>query len=154
MKIIAIDPGSTESAYCLYDTVEKKPIKFAKIPNGVLIDGLKGVDAEVCVIEMIACYGMPVGAEVFNTCCWIGRFEDRWYMRGISFGSPIRILRRDVKMHLCNSVKAKDGNISQALRDRFGEKGTKKSPGLLYGISKDCWAALALAVTWADKNAE
>jgi hypothetical protein len=30
--------------------------------------------------------------------------------------------------------------------------GTKKNPGLLYGVSGDVWAALALGVTWWDLN--
>jgi hypothetical protein len=47
-------------------------------------------------------------------------------------------------------MRAKDSNIRQALIDRFGEPGTKKVPGLLYGIKKDEWSALALGVFWHD----
>jgi hypothetical protein len=62
-----------------------------------------------------------------------------------------------VKMHLCGNTRAKDGNIRQALLDRFGPGkaiacGTKKQPGPLYGVSKDVWQALALAVTWSDQQ--
>lgn len=153
MELLAIDPGNTESAFCLYDTETKTPIRFAKVPNRELIQSMKASNApKMCVIEMIASYGMPVGATVFETCLWIGRFIEAWNSKGIQYEEPRLMFRREVKLHLCNSVKAKDGNISQALRDRFGEKGTKKNPGLLYGISKDCWAALAVAVTWADQN--
>ncbi|MBV8782506.1 MAG: hypothetical protein JO353_14005, partial [Phycisphaerae bacterium] len=53
--------------------------------------------------------------------------------------------------------RAKDGNIRQALIDRFGPTkeraiGKKKSPGPLYGMSGDCWSALAVAVTYADQR--
>jgi len=58
--------------------------------------------------------------------------------------------RRDVKMHLCSSVRAKDGNIRQALIDRFGADGTKRKPVPLAGISQHRWAALAVAVTAFD----
>ncbi len=58
--------------------------------------------------------------------------------------------RRDVKLHICRSAKAKDGNIRQALIDRFGPVGTKKAPGPLFGISNHRWAALAVAVTAFD----
>lgn len=68
-----------------------------------------------------------------------------------------RIFRRDIKLHLCNSVRAKDANIRQALIDRYGGKekaiGKKKSPGPLYGIKSHMWAALALAVTYHDQYA-
>jgi len=48
-----------------------------------------------------------------------------------------------------------DSTIRQAMLDRYGpgrEKaiGKKKSPGPLYGIRKDEWQALALAVTFFD----
>ena len=57
----------------------------------------------------------------------------------------------EVKMNLCHSAKANDADIRQALIDRFGPGkqkaiGLKGSPGPLYGVSKHCWAALALAV--------
>ena len=57
-------------------------------------------------------------------------------------------------MHFCNSVQAKDGNIRQALIDRFGGKegaiGKKKTPGPLYGVHAHEWPALAVAVMASD----
>jgi hypothetical protein len=100
-------------------------------------------------IEMIASYGMPVGAEVFDTCVWIGRFTQAWP------AATVPIFRKDVKMHLCGQTKAKDKNVRQALIDRFGPGkdkaiGKKAKPGPLYGYSGDLWAALAVAVTYYD----
>jgi hypothetical protein len=34
----------------------------------------------------------------------------------------------------------------------FGPPGTKKFPGVLYGISNDVWAALAVAVTYTIRE--
>jgi hypothetical protein len=64
-----------------------------------------------------------------------------------------RITRGEVKVHVCNSKKAKDANVRQALIDRLGKPGTKKAPGPTYGIAGDVWAALAVAVTWWDSRA-
>jgi hypothetical protein len=57
-----------------------------------------------------------------------------------------------VKLHLCHYSRAKEGNIRQALIDRFGGQAVLKSaaPGPPYGISGDVWAALALGMTWVD----
>jgi hypothetical protein len=106
---------------------------------------------------MIASYGMPVGREVFETCVWIGRFMEQW-------GAPDRVnlvYRKDVKMHLCGSPRAKDANIRQALIDLFeptgGGKtpqiGTKAKPGPLYGVSTHAWPALGVAVTVQARTA-
>jgi hypothetical protein len=61
--------------------------------------------------------------------------------------------RRAVKLALCGDSRAKDANIRQALIDRFGGKdaavGRKAAPGPLYGISRDVWSALAIAVTYS-----
>ena len=83
---------------------------------------------------MVACYGMPVGKEVFDTCVWIGRFIQEAYELGIDCDY---IYRKEEKMNLCNSMKAKDSNIRQALIDRFGTAGTKKNPGWFYGFKAD-----------------
>jgi hypothetical protein len=147
MILLAIDPGSTRSAYCLYDTEEKKPFHFETLLNCGLI--LNGPKIEQVVIEKVACYGMPVGETIFETVFWTGRFAERYLQADI----PVdRMTRKEVVTHICGSAKAKDSNIIQALKDRFGEKGTKKNPGVLYGIKADEWQALALAVAYAEST--
>jgi len=150
MNLLAIDPGPVESAWLFWEN--DRPTKSRKVRNDIFVSQLSalGAPSDGVFIEMIASYGMPVGAEVFETCVWIGRF-----MEAAGSARVRRIFRKDVKMHLCGQTKAKDGNIRQALIDRFGGKekaiGKKKTPGPLYGISGDVWAALAVAVTAYDQ---
>lgn len=144
--ILAIDPGPVDSAWVILDK-ELKPIKFGKVKNiellAVCMDINYGPDCELA-IEMVASYGMAVGQEVFETVFWIGRF---WQ----AFDAVrTKVYRKDVKMNLCGSMKAKDSNVRQALIDRFGPVGTKKKPGWFYGVSKDVWSAIAVGVTYAD----
>ena len=145
--IFSIDPGNEQSAYCLLDH-NLKPVKFGKVYNNELLtimDCLKSRDYDIdYAIEMIASYGMAVGKTVFDTCVWIGRFIERCPLE------PTYIYRKDEKMNLCNSMKAKDSNIRQALIDRFGVVGTKKNPGWFYGFKSDIWAAYAVGVTYHD----
>ena len=146
MNLIAIDPGTTESAYVSYDSTERKILGYGKARNEMVLEALKRTQLRVLVIEMLACYGMPVGKSVFETALWIGRFIQAW-------DRPYNLLyRREVKMHLCGSVKAKDSNIRQALIDKFGSPGTKKNQGKTYGIAADVWAALGVAVTFVEVN--
>ena len=44
------------------------------------------------------------------------------------------IYRKEEKMNICHTMRAKDSNIRQALIDRFGEVGTKKNPRLVLWI--------------------
>ena len=153
MNILAIDPGCTESAWCWYDTVSRRPLAKEKMPNDILVLSLETgvwIDNAHVVIEAVASYGMAVGKEVFETVYWSGRFAQA------SKVPVTRVYRRDVKMHLCNSMKAKDSNIRQAILDRYGGKsaiGKKSAPGPLYGFAADTWAALALGITFADGGA-
>ncbi|MGZ4519740.1 MAG: hypothetical protein ACXVXW_04895 [Mycobacteriaceae bacterium] len=152
-RILAIDPGNTESAYALIDAETRRPILFGKDDNheirGILMMGLPAAD--IGAIEMIRSYGMAVGAEVFETCVWIGRFIEA------SGCALAPIYRGDVKLHHCHSSRAKDTNIRQALVDRFAPgqpnhgKGTKADPGWFHGFRADVWAAYALAVLVADR---
>jgi len=157
--ILAIDPGTTESAYVLYDAGEL--IAFDKVRNDVMLDRMfelmdEHKDLDHLAIEHVASYGMAVGKEVFATCVWTGRFIQQW-------GGPFTaIYRADVKMHLCHSMRAKDANIRQAIIDRYpatgGGKvpqvGTKSKPGPLYGVSLDVWAALGVAITYDETRGD
>lgn len=146
-RILAIDPGTEQSAYVVWH--EGRPTRFAKIGNDTMLDLLGSRwEIDILAIEMIASYGMPVGREVFETAVWIGRFQQASPNRD----AVIKVMRRDVKLHLCGSSKAKDANIRQALLDRFGPQGTKKAPGVLYGVKADIWSAVAIAVTVADRT--
>lgn len=145
--ILAIDPGNIESAYCLIEKETYKPVEFGKIDNALLLIKLEELKYEKLIVEMIASYGMAVGQTVFETCVWIGRFIQTRTCSDYEY-----IYRKEEKMNLCNSMKAKDSNIRQALIDRFGQVGTKKNPGWFYGFKADIWSAYAVGVTYLDKR--
>jgi hypothetical protein len=144
--ILAIDPGTTESGWCVFDG---KRVVDSGVDNNetVRLDIACFTDARTtCAIEMVASYGMPVGREVFETCVWIGRFQQAW-----RDPEAVKLIyRRDVKLHLCGNSRAKDANIRQALIDKLGPVGTKAAPGPLYGVRSHAWAAVAVAVTAFD----
>lgn len=153
MKIIAVDPGPEQSAFVVMDN--GAIMEHAKVDNAWLLTFLKGFlgyRESHLVIEQIASFGMSVGAEVFETVFWSGRFAEAFP------GDFYRIKRHEVKMHLCQNMRARDGNIRQAIIDRYGGMGTaigrKKTPGPLYGIAGDQWSALAVALVFHDRNQE
>lgn len=141
VTILAIDPGTTESGWCLYDGgrvvmsgVEQNDDMLYRIGESV---------ADALAIEMVASYGMAVGREVFETVWWTGRFTQEWHTPE----NVMRIYRQEAKLHLCKSPRAKDANVRQALIDLVGPPGTKNNMGPTYGVKSHAWAALAVAVT-------
>ena len=104
------------------------------IESVIAINPLGAVDV---AIEMVASYGMAVGKTVFDTCVWIGRFEQAARYYGANSVNK-SIPRVDEKMNLCHSMKANDSTIRQALVDRFAPdtpnkgKGNKKKPRILF----------------------
>lgn len=154
MKILAIDPGNIYSGYAILDAKTYRPLMIGKVDNNRMRKIVVEEDYDEVVIEMVACYGMPVGASVFDTCVWIGRFIECANKRKKPW---VQTVRKEVKLNICGSNKAKDGNIVQALIDRFAPytpnkgKGSKKAPGWFYGFKADIWQAYALGVTYIDK---
>jgi len=150
--ILAIDPGTTRSAWVLLRD-DATILEHGLEDNARVLDIVAGT-AWPLVIEMIASYGMPVGREVFETCVWIGRFAQA------AHGKWHPVYRRDVKLELCGSPRAKDANVRQAIIDLYpptggGKRpqiGTKREPGPLYGIRADEWAALGVGLTWLRKR--
>ena len=157
--ILAIDPGPEKSAWITYYPKRKRIGVFAIESNLEVLTRVylaRDLGGVSLAIEMIASYGMSVGKTVFDTARWVGRFEQQ-FSDAHSRDADL-VYRIEVKQHLCHNSRAKDGNVRQAIIDRFpatgGGKvpqvGTKKQPGPLYGVSKDVWQALGVAITYAE----
>ncbi len=153
-RLLAIDPGPEMSQWLVYDLRERRPTAWAHESNELVLRRLDSISANRMAIESVESFGMAVGKETFETAYWVGRFDERWrnmHSRSI----PVRVFRSTVKSHLCHSQKATDTNVRRALIDLHGPTeavvvGRKTCPGVLYGISKHAWSALAVAVTVAD----
>ena len=170
MRIFAIDPGTTQSGWVVYDADAHAVTDRGVTNNHELLrmieDACPGGDREAMqrlrgctmAIEMIASQGMAVGAEVFETVVWVGMFMHAWQD---DYSSVQRVTRNQVKVHVCGSAKAKDANVRQAIIDLFpgtgGGKtpqvGTSKQPGPLFGMNSHMWPALGVALTVKEKLA-
>lgn len=156
MRLFAIDPGTTQSGWVLFQDgptpiipgricyADAHVVDAGVSDNNDLLTWVKhGQHADVLAIEMIASMGMAVGATTFDTVRWIGRFQQAW-----RDPEAVRLVfRHQVKTHLCGTQAAKDPNIRQRLIDLLGPQGTKKAPGPTYGVKSHAWAALGVAVT-------
>jgi hypothetical protein len=142
-QILALDPGTRETGWVL---LSADRVAYSGVQRNedvlLMVAGWKDTDTRLAT-EVFQAMGMAVGAEVFETCIWIGRFVQAWHAPD----DVMRIKRTEVKVHLCGSSRAKDPNVRQALLDKIGEPGTKKQPGPTYGVKSHAWSALAVAVT-------
>lgn len=146
--ILAIDPGTDASGWVYL--WRGQVVGSGVMPNAEVLAMIRESAADVLAVEMIASYGMAVGREVFDTCVWIGRMVESWR----SPESVRLVYRRDVKLHLCGTAKAKDANIRAALIDLIGPQGVKADPGPTYGVKSHAWAALGVAATVAGITPE
>lgn len=148
MRFLAIDPGYEVSAWLWMEN--GKPTSWDIDLNSILLNRLERHGTVPLVIETVSMGGMIAGKEVFDTCIWIGRFEQA----AKTSGATVSLIKRmDIKMHLCGSSRAKDANVRQALIDIYGPGkeaaiGSKAKPGPLHGIKSDMWSALAIATVF------
>lgn len=150
MLVLAVDPGYRVSAFVLYDG--KVILSHGIEDNAQLLEDLAGSQHQaVLVLEEMQLFASSfgVGREVFDSVFWSGRFAQAWHPRAFE-----RLLRSKVRGHL-GASKGGDSAVRASLIDRFGPYketaiGTKSEKGPLYGIRKDEWSALAIAVTWLD----
>lgn len=159
MNILAIDPGPKTSGIVIYET-EGMTVEVAipDLNNKNLVDPRPfAFDLDAIVYEHIESFGMAVGKSIFETVFWMGRI-----VQALGPERCYPVTRKEVKLFLCNSLRAKDSNIRRAILDLFpatgGGKtpqiGTKKQPGPLYGVSSHSMSALALALTFVDTQEE
>lgn len=158
--IIAIDPGTTESAVAVWDgkhVVMAEVVQNDALREMLISDFDFGIKGNGCalVVEWMNCQGMAVGQETFHTLRWIGRFQEVWEART---GLPVVfITRQDVKLHHCGNARAKDANLKMALTDKYGAPGTQKNQGVTFPLRGDGghkWQAFALATAYTEQQKE
>lgn len=154
MIIMAIDPGTTQSAYVELGGINSghDPDAYHTIfdhellPNDEILQKIFEAQFSAgelhIVCEQVESFGMAVGKEVFQTVHWCGRFHQKAEQHNVPFEM---VPRRTIKTYWCKSARATDANIWQAMTDFWGPPGTKKEPGKLYGIKSHQRAALAIA---------
>jgi hypothetical protein len=145
--VLAIDPGNTHSAWVLYDADARALLSHGKHENAevraLILSGEIPSTAHFA-IEFPESFGAKVWNQVFLTALWAGRFIECW-------GGPHVLMSRvKVKTHVTGSAKSKDAQVRQCLLDRWGGENAKRKGGPLYGVTADRWAALAIAVAYAD----
>jgi len=163
VKVIGIDPGSAQSAIVVFDGKHRTIDRHHLEPNAEAaqrVQNLRGLYPEAaCVCELTRPFAIrgasgnaffPV--QLQDTAVWVGRFWERW---GDGFET---IDRRDVKRSLLGQHTGNDAMVRDAILDLFGGRqeafGTKLLPGPLRGITRDRWAALAVALAWLDRQSE
>jgi len=160
MSILAVDPGTTISAWVHYSMNLDRVVGFGTPANELLVvdlpfrmpdmRGLSGVHSRrntMLVVEQVTGYGKPVGETVFETCFWSGRFVQAWG------GSFVMYPRRRVKKVLLGKDKGDDKHVRAAGIAWFGGKeeaiGKKATPGQLHGMRGHEFQALGVALAYA-----
>ena len=175
--LIAIDPGTTESAYVMMRP-DYSIISAAKVVNEGLRQLIMLGGADEMIIEVMEARTLNVGKgqrdmppqkigdETYETCYWIGRYMEC----AERLGMPVhRIKRQQEKSTLIPSKKNKlpplpewagkgaDAQIRAALVQRFAKHDTKNGKGtaackdVFYGFKSDMWNAYAVGVTHLDR---
>lgn len=149
--LYALDPGTEQSAIVM---VTPEHVYGHLYPNDEMLRRMRDPANPPghLVIEQVESFGMPVGAEVFETVFWSGRFAEAWGRQGPDGYAFSRLGRKAVKLALCGTVKAKDPHIRQALIDRYGGPLCVKKGGALAGIKSHLWSALAVAVAYQEQE--
>ena len=143
MIILGIDPGAKGSGFVYWEMDRQIIIGKGICENSQLKAQILEHQYDILAIENIRGYGIVAGDETFDTCIWIGRFD--------ADQKAMLLSRKEIKRHLCGNTTTTDKYIRQALIDRLGIQGNKKSPGPLFGISGHCWAALSVCIVAADR---
>ena len=168
-KILAIDPGSEQSAYVMWDTerhdfvidggigdeaglpIDEKAILPNEEMHNVVSRAIINIGIELIAIEMIQSYGHAVGRSTFQTILFIGSIMQAagYEMAVVPTVIPVRLYARTTIKGALGGCKT-DADVRQAIRQRYGEarKGEK-----LEGVVKDIWSALALAIV-LDENSK
>jgi len=146
--ILGVDPGPEQSAGVVWDGCFV--VAHVQKPNNEFREHLLNLESLwpkkfVVAIEDVAFYGKVLNRSTFDTLKFIGRIQE------IFPDNHHLVYFPDIAYHFCNSRRGVNTpQINSVLRSRYGEKGTKKNPGILYGIKEHEWSALAVAIYYSD----
>ena len=176
MRILAIDPGTTVSGVCLYETstTGRGSVRLA-ISTALNVDvlrwlraGCAGGDPEASwdhvAIERFVSHG-TIGGDSVLTILWTGRFQEaaraglcHCFLQPTGGKKRVTLVKRLAVLHhlgIKGNAKGKDGLVIDRCCDMFGgpprraAQGLSKSPGPLYGVAGHAWQALGIALTVA-----
>lgn len=179
MHLLAIDPGTTESAYVVMRG-DYSPLSHAKVPNDQLLEliALGGYDAvviehmEARTLNVGKKKDMPpqkIGKTTYDTCIWIGRFKQVAIQCGMDVHE---VYRSEEKSRIIPTKKNRlpplpspvpdstDSKIRHGLIARFAKfdkkngKGNAAGKDTFYGFKADEWSAFAVGVVYLDKARE
>lgn len=155
-RLLAIDPGSTHSAYVLYNTRSERIGAHGHVENQEMRRIVKALHLSRVIgnrgaidhmaFERVRGYGnrSRAGNSVLDTAEWGGRFIECFGGDEYCTGMP----RSTVRGHLLSgmNVSSGDAQIRKVLKERFGDA--------VKGFNNHEFAALAVAVTWAKKYSD
>lgn len=158
--VIGIDPGETQSAWVLFDG--ERVLQHRHEPNVAVRSMLRGLVGDgptarelAVVIERLEGFGKIASRAEYRTAEWAGIFYEA-ASAAIASGRVEWLTRRAIKLHLTGVANSKDAQIRDVLMERFpglraqtGPARKLKTGGLLKSHE---WAALAVAVTWLDRD--
>lgn len=161
-RLICLDPGTNESALVEWNRKTGSIGFRGKLENEEALRALKRcAPGAMLVVEMIKSYGNAMGDSTIETCVWIGRFIEA-YLAANPAGVIHRLPRKTVVTALCNTARASDTNVRQAVIDLMAARthpvalgggkvpviGNKAIPGPLYKFGGDLWSALAVGLAF------
>lgn len=150
--VLAIDPGPVISGWVIFDGLAVCAAGVDPNEEVLALIDRTGIVSDV-VIERVQSYGRIVGASVYDMVFWSGRFYEAAVTRGYVVH---RMYFREVRQHLCGKHPAKERQVWEQILARYGGKlpalGTKHCPGPLMHVRSHARSALALALTWWDRQ--
>jgi hypothetical protein len=150
--VFGIDPGPTASGVVWFDG--REVLLAGHLDNDEILEVIDHQLPISCalVVEKVVSYGKPVGGPTFETVFWSGRFVDRAEVKGMTWA---RLAYRDCRGHFTRA-SIPDRAFRELLAARFGglkvARGRKSAPGPLWAVSGHAWDALAVALTWWDRQ--
>lgn len=126
MILTAVDPGSEQSAYVVWDQNQGRVISHGILPNQQMAMLLYYTESPTqLVVEQVKSYGLRVSDPVFETAHWGGYFCAMWDANKQMYPQregARRVSRREVRSLICGTANtnANDSAIRTELINRFG----------------------------------